>query len=293
MNIDMLKDYIEKTKFSQSKIATMLGVSPAVVSQYLKGEYKGDVEAVDKKVAQMLERQAEKAKDVKTDFVMTKTANRILEICGLAHAMSDIYLVIGEAGLGKTMALKQYVSQNSNVIMLEIDPTFSVKVLLNELCNKLGIVVSGSKSNHHMMDLIVEKLKGSERLLIIDEAELLAYKPLEILRRIHDKAGIGIILAGMPRLRANLRGQKGEYKQLYSRVGLALDIQSRLPSEDIALLCKNALGTDEFSEKLDKVSQGNARRLSKLLRGVNRLAVVNQRAVDLAMIERFAEMLID
>lgn len=293
MNIDMLKDYIEKTKFSQSKIATMLGVSPAVVSQYLKGEYKGDVEAVNKKVAQMLERQAEKAKDVKTDFVMTKTANRILEICGLAHAMSDIYLVIGEAGLGKTMALKQYVSQNSNVIMLEIDPTFSVKVLLNELCNKLGIVVSGSKSNHHMMDLIVEKLKGSERLLIIDEAELLAYKPLEILRRIHDKAGMGMVLAGMPHLRANLRGGKGEYKQLYSRVGLALDIKKRLPSEDIALLCQNALGTDEFNEKLDKVSYGNARRLSKLLRGVNRLAVVNKKSVDLAMIERFAEMLID
>lgn len=291
--IKQLKDYIEQTGISQSKIAPLVGVSTATISQYLKGEYKGDVAAVDKKVAEMLDRQADKAKDVKSDFVMTKTANRILEICGLAHAMNDIYLVIGEAGLGKTMALKQYVSQNSNVVMLEIDPTFSVKVLLNELCNKLGIVISGSKSNHHMMDLIVEKLKGSERLLIIDEAELLAYKPLEILRRIHDKADIGMVLAGMPRLRANLRGQKGEYKQLYSRVGLALDIQNRLPSDDICLLCQNALGTDEFNEKLDKVSHGNARRLSKLLRGVNRLAVVNKKPVDLAMIERFTDMLID
>lgn len=293
MSITLLQQYMQEQDLSQSQVASQLGKSPAVVSQYLKGVYKGDVESIDKAVEQLVNRSIDKAKDVKGDFVLTKTANRILEICGLAHAMNDIYLVIGEAGLGKTMALKQYVAENSNVIMIEIDPTFSVKVLLTELCNKLGIVITGSKSNHHMMDLIIEKLKGSERLLIIDEAELLAYKPLEILRRIHDKAGIGMVLAGMPRLRANLRGQKGEYKQLYSRVGLALDIQSRLPSEDIALLCQNALGTDDFSETLDKVSQGNARRLSKLLRGVNRLAVVNQRAVDLAMIERFAEMLID
>lgn len=102
-----------------------------------------------------------------------------------------------------------------------------------------------------------------------------------------------MVLAGMPRLRANLRGQKGEYKQLYSRVGLALDIQSRLPSEDIALLCEKALGTGEFNDKLDKVSHGNARRLSKLLRGVHRLSVINKKPVDLAMIERFAQMLID
>ena len=98
--IKQLKDYIEQTGISQSKIAPLVGVSTATISQYLKGEYKGDVAAVDKKVAEMLDRQADKAKDVKSDFVMTKTANRILEICGLAHAMNDIYLVIGEAGLG-------------------------------------------------------------------------------------------------------------------------------------------------------------------------------------------------
>lgn len=293
MSIALLEQYMQEHGLSQAQVASQLGKSPAVVSQYLKGVYKGDVGSIDKAVEQLVSRSIDKAKDVKTDFVMTKTAERILETCALAHAMNDIYLVIGEAGLGKTMALKQYVVQNPSVIMIEIDPTFSVKVLLTELCNKLGIVITGSKSNHHMMDLIVEKLKGSERLLIVDEAELLAYKPLEILRRIHDKAGIGMVLAGMPRLRANLRGQKGEYKQLYSRVGLALDIQSRLPSEDIALLCEKALGTDEFNDKLDKVSHGNARRLSKLLRGVHRLAVLNKKPVDLAMIERFAQMLID
>lgn len=291
MSNQLLREHIENTGLSQAKAGAQLGYSPAVVSQYLKGTYKGDVSALDKAVTELVERQRSKQKDVSAEFVATPTAKRILEICGLAHDMSDIYLVIGEAGLGKTMALKQYAATKSNVVMLEVDPTFSAKVLLTELCNTLG--VTAARNNHAMMTAIIDKLKGSDRLLIIDEAELLTYRPLEILRRIHDKTGVGIVLAGMPRLRANLRGARGEYKQLYSRIGLALDIKMRLPEADINMFCEAALATDAFNERLYKVSGGNARRLNKLLRGVRRMAVINNTDVNEAIIDRFADMLID
>lgn len=293
MSIQALHSYMQENQLSQNQVAAQLGKSASTINQYLHGKYKGDVTALDKAVNELIARQNEKAKDIQTPFVKTKTAARILEICGLAHAMADIYLVIGEAGLGKTMALKHYANTNSNVIMLEVDPTFSAKVMLSELCNLLGISIAGNRNNHAMMTAITDKLKGSQRLLIVDEAELLSYKPLEILRRIHDKAGIGMVLAGMPRLTDNLRGSRGEYKQLYSRVGLALDLKNRLPDDDVALLVENGLGTDAFNKRLNDVSHGNARRLNKLLRGINRMAVINQADIDETMIERFAEMLID
>ncbi len=291
MSIELLKAHIADYKMSQKQVGAQLGYSPTAINQYLKGTYRGDVAAIDKAVNELVERQQSKAKDVSSEFVATPTAKRILEICGLAHDMSDIYLVIGEAGLGKTQALTEYAKRKSNVVMLEVDPTYSAKVLLTELCNTLGL--TAARNNHAMMTAIIDKLKGSDRLLIIDEAELLTHKPLEILRRIHDKAGIGIVLAGMPRLRANLRGARGEYKQLYSRIGLALDIKMRLPPADIHMFCEHALGTAEFNERLNTVSQGNARRLNKLLRGVNRMAVINDAPVNAAMIDRFADMLID
>ena len=196
MSIQLLTEYIENTGLSQAKVAIQLGYSATAISQYLKGTYKGDVEGIDKAVGQLLERYQSKLKDVPTDFIPTPTAKRILEVCGLAHAMKDIYLVIGEAGLGKSRALQHYAASNSNAVLLEVDPTFSAKVLLTELCNVLGL--SAPRNNHAMMTAIIEKLKGSDRLLIIDEAELLTYKPLEILRRIHDKTGVGVVLAGMP-----------------------------------------------------------------------------------------------
>lgn len=64
----------------------------------------------------------------------------------------------------------------------------------------------------------MRELRDSGRLLMVDEAELLLYRALEVLRRLHDKAGIGIVLAGMPRLLINLKGRRGEFAQLLPAV---------------------------------------------------------------------------
>lgn len=291
MSIDLLKQYQEDKGLSQAKLATLLGVSPAVISQYLKGEYKGDVASIDKKVDQMLSRAKDKATDIKADFVPTDTAQKILEVCSMAHTMNDINLVIGEAGLGKTMAIKHYAQTVENVVLIETEPTFSPKVLLVELCHKLGI--PPSKSNHDNIASIIEKLNGSDRLILIDEAELLSYKCLEVIRRIHDKSGVGVVLAGMPRLRANLRGKRGEYKQLYSRIGFVCDLADRLPDDDIGELVLGVLGNNECNDSFIKASNGNARRLSKIIRGVNRIAKMNNKPVSAKMVQRISEMLID
>lgn len=291
MSIDLLKQYQEDKGLSQAKLATLLGVSPAVISQYLKGEYKGDVASIDKKVEQMLSRAKDKAADIKADFVPILTAQDILNVCSMAHTMNDINLVIGEAGLGKTIAIKHYAQTVENVVLIETEPTFSPKVLLVELCNKLGI--PPSKSNHDNIANIIEKLNGSDRLIIIDEAELLSYKCLEVIRRIHDKSGVGVVLAGMPRLRANLRGKRGEYKQLYSRIGFVCDLADRLPDDDIGELILGVLGDNECNDSFVKASNGNARRLSKIIRGVNRIAKMNNKPVSAKMVQRISEMLID
>lgn len=286
-----LQQFIAETGFTQSAIAQALGRSPAVINQYLQGKYKGDCQAIDKAVEQFINRHSARKQEVRLAFVATPSANAILEVCALAHTMFDIQLVIGEAGLGKTMALKHYTANHSGVIMLEVEPTYNVKVLLNALCIQLNL--STGRSNHDMMTAVIDKLDGSEQLLIIDEAELLPYKALEILRRIHDKAGIGLLLAGLPRLRANLRGSRGQYKQLYSRVGLCHDLRDKLKPADIHALCQSMLGTDQFNQALYKASGGNARRLAKLVRGIARMSKLNQAPIDQDMITRFAQMLID
>ena len=177
MSMQALKQYIEQTGISQSKVATLLGVSTATVSQYLKGTYNGDVEGVDKKVVEMLDRQADKAKDVKSDFVETATALDIFSVCQMAHAMADINLVIGEAGLGKTVTLKQYAKTVDNVILVEVTPTYSPKVMLVELCNRLGIVPS--RSNHDQTSGLHFELQHKAPKLTQDDSFALGLNLLE------------------------------------------------------------------------------------------------------------------
>ena len=289
--IEELKAFAEAQGLTQGQLAAKLGVSTATVNQYLQGKYKGDTAALDAKAQQLMARSREKAKEVKQAFVETTSAKNMLEICGLAHALSDIYLIIGDAGLGKTVALREYARRHPDVILLETEPTYNAKVLLQTIAAALGL--TPARTNHEMMTAICDRLRGSERLLIVDEAELLGLKPLEILRRIHDLTGIGIVLAGMPRLRANLRGAHGEYKQLFSRVGFCCDLKNALPAEDIAQISEAVLGSSEHNELLYQVSGGNARRLTKLLRGALKIADNHGCPVDEAIIRRMAEMLID
>lgn len=290
MSIALLQQYQQEHGLSQARLATILGVSSAVISQYLKDEYKGDVATLDKKVKELVEREAHNRSDIKNDFVKTMGATKILDSCKKAHANKSIRLVIGEAGLGKSRAISYYAQVVENVVLIRVNPTFSVKVLLNELCQKLGL--TASKNNNDNFNALVGKLAGSSRLIIVDEAEQLNYKCLEIIRNLHDLTGVGVILAGMPRLKANLQGKSLEFRQLYSRVDWVCDLENALSNEDIGKLAHSSLGTDEFNKVLIKHAHGNARRLSKLIKGAEQIAQMSKKPIDDGVIEQAAKMLI-
>lgn len=287
-----LKALMERKGYQQKQVAQLLGVSIAVVSLYLKGEYNGNVAEMDRKVDELIERDKAKVVEAKynAEFVPTLAARKGMDIMRFAHAEGEINVIFGAAGLGKTQMLKQYAKENSSAVLIETDPSCNPKVLLRKIAEAVGANARGV--NNELLEGIVAKLKGSERLLMIDEAELLSTRSLEFIRRIHDLAGVGIILAGMPRLLVNLKGKNNELAQLYSRVGFACDLGNALSDEDLALLASSALGTDEFNAPLIKACKGNARRLSKLIRGVVRSSEINEVPITAEMVEQYAKMLI-
>lgn len=289
---EQLQRYMQTHGLTQGQIAKAIGKSITTVSQYLKGNYNGKTDEIDDAVARLLQREKDKVVERRFngEFVNTYAAERCLDAIYIAHAESDIAVITGAAGLGKTQALKHYVERNPETIFVEVEPSYSPKVLLKNLCQQLGLNENGL--NHELFTRITEKL-GENRLIIVDEAELLSTKSLEYLRRIHDLTKCGVVLAGMPRLIVNLKGKYGELAQLYSRAGVHCDLQNALDKEDIALLAQQGLGTDEFNDLLYKVSKGNARRLNKLMRGVIRVAEMHGKPISEALINRYAEMLIN
>lgn len=287
-----LRALMDSKGYQQKQVAQLLGVSVATVSLYLKGEYNGNVADIDRKVDELIERDKAKVVEAKYNaaFVPTLAARRGMEVMAFAHVEGEINVIYGSAGLGKTQMLKEYARRNSSAVLIEVDPSCTPKVLLRKIAEAVGANARGV--NNELLDSIVSKLKGSERLLMIDEAELLSTRSLEFIRRIHDLTGVGVVLAGMPRLLINLKGKNNELAQLYSRVGFACDLGNALSEEDLGLLAESALGTNEFNAPLIKASNGNARRLSKLMRGVVRSSEINQTPINAEMITQYAGMLI-
>ncbi|EHE2941864.1 AAA family ATPase [Salmonella enterica] len=293
--ITQLKDVMERRGYSQTQVARAIGRSGAVVNQFLQGKYTGDITDIQERITSFINREQEKEKNrrIQAHFVTTEMAAKGLEVLAYAHQECEICVLYGAAGLGKTMLLKEYVSRNKDALLIEADPGYTARTILEELCRLLGVKVRGNI--HELIDACVRELRGSGRLLMVDEAELLPYRALEILRRLHDKAGTGVVLAGMPRLLINLKGRRGEFAQLYSRVALALNLGDTLSRDDFNQIAVNMMpeaGEASIGDALYARSLGNARRLFKLARGVYRICDISQVPVSVGAIDKFAEMLI-
>lgn len=259
---EKLKTLMEDKHYSVSSVAKSLGISHATLSLWLNDKYKGKSDKISDAVNNFIEKEYARSKKLKINLVKTSVLENVFEVANACHINNEIGVCYGEAGLGKTVAVKEYASKNTDVILIEADPGYNQKIILTELHKRLGF--SGSGNTYSMMCNIVEKLKFSGRLIIVDEAENLPYKALEVLRRIYDKAEVGILLVGMPRLIENLKGTKWQYAQLYSRVGVSVSLQPLLNID-----VKNILIQANINDRLYGVfrdeSYGNTRVLKKLI----------------------------
>ncbi|MGL5344826.1 MAG: AAA family ATPase [Plesiomonas sp.] len=293
--ITQLKDVMERHGYSQAQVGRAIGRSGATINQFLQGKYTGDNNGLEERIESFVNRELEKqkAKRITASFVETSTARKGLEVLAYAHQECEMCVMYGAAGLGKTMILREYAQRNKGVILIEADPGYTARTLLGELCRQLGVKVRGNI--HELIDACVRELHGSTRLVMVDEAELLPYRALEVLRRLHDKSGIGVVLTGMPRLLINLKGRGGEFAQLYSRVALGFNLGETLTRDDFNQIAEDMMpeaADGDISNALYERSMGNARRLFKLARGVYRICDISQANVSIKAINKFAEMLI-
>lgn len=287
-----LKTWMEDNNVSVSAVSNSLGISPTAISQYLNEKYKGNTAKIEDAVHSFLDRQQEKASTPRRNlgFIPTSVARKVTEVAKICHLDGEIGVAYGNAGLGKTYAVKEYARQNSDVILIEADLGYTARVLFRELHKRIGLEGSGTISD--MMNDVIQKLKDSGRLIIIDEAEHLPYRALECLRRVYDKAGVGILLVGMPRLIHNLRGKKGEYAQLYSRVGIAANLQP-LQEKDTETIVHTALPVSNGLWKAyHEACHGNTRVLTKLILRSIRVAEINELPLNSEIVRETAKMLI-
>ena len=292
-----LVEFKAKSGMNQTMLARGIGVSSASISMYLNDTYAakgGKYETIEPKIEAFLEVQESKAQreELVLGFVSTKTTRRISEVMRDAHEAGDTVVIYGQAGLGKTQAVKNYCEKNPAAILIEANPSFTALVLMRKLAAAAKVSTVGSLND--LFESVSDRLRDSGRLIVVDEAENLPLRALEIIRRLHDDTGCGLVLSGMPRLVANLRGKHGELVQLYSRVSVALNLGDSMPDEELEEIARAAMpeADDATIAELVKQSNGNTRRMSKLMRGAVRTANKNGIKMQSGIVKKYSTLII-
>lgn len=284
-----LRELMDSHNYSTAFVANATGLAKSTISMWLNGNYNGKNDKITDAMNNFIQREKERSVENDLPFVDISIVKYVSEIGRLCHTQGKIGVCVGRAGLGKTVAVKKYTKDFQDSILIESDSGYTAKSLLKEIHRRFGL--SGKGSVYDLMDEVVRKLNQSGRLLIVDEAENLPYRALEITRRIHDKTGVGVLLIGRSILLENLKGYNNQYDQLYSRVKYT-KIIDRLLIQDVVKILESIGQDTKLAETYLLYSDGNTRRLEHLISHSISVAKFNRKAmVDETVIKQTSKLL--
>lgn len=259
---------------TQTEVASKVGISRTAISMFLKGTYKGDNTEIAAKLTKWFDQQAQKEEVSATlpktpDYVPTPTSERILATLTYAQAAQDLVIIYGGAGVGKTTTIAEYAENNNNVWVIESTPTRNTGgALLRAIAFTIGQRIPKGHADY-LENALLDKLKGTDGLLIIDEAQFLNDRALENARRIAEMSGIGLAFVGNENVYGQLTGKRraADYAQLFSRIGKRVRL-TRPADKDVEVIAKEwNLGKDEIELAKHIASKpGALRGLNKTLR---------------------------
>lgn len=228
---ERVMEILGEMKMTKAELALQLQYSRSAVSQYLNGKYSSDpteIEARLREFVQAYEQQTGQAEapagaDIKAapvlrpkiqyfesrDFVQT------IGVCQACQEETALGIVVAESGYGKTHALKKYAKM-PRVAYIECDDTMASRDLVEAIENKIGMPKGSGGTIWSRVNRIREFFNANEGyLLIIDEADKLmnkyTQKKMEIIRGIYDQSSVGVVIAGEPRLEADIKGSLNRF----------------------------------------------------------------------------------
>jgi len=289
-----LVEFIKKNGISQNKAAEGMGYAGSVMSQWLGGTYKGNMEEVESAARSWYLREKNRRSKKAIPVVNTEAMIRIQNAINIAHEEKDIAVIVGDAGTGKTTAIREYLKENPHsTVVIEVDATFSKRIFMQELAKALDLDPRGGMSE--LTARITSKLAERDTVVVCDEADYLNDTTLELARRvINDKGKSGLVLVGLPRLEFKIKNLKNDHQQLASRVGVLLHVDG-IREADAEKIVRGVWPnlTKDIIKALYKVSGPSIRRLSKLIDRAHRTACANNMTEpDLEAVQMAGELIL-
>ena len=209
---------------------------------------------------------------MKKVFVKTNNVKRFIttmnNLQNRAEGVPGMGLVYGEPGLGKTQAIKWWAFKN-DAILIRCNQMMSARWLLKEILDYMSEIKPYSISDS--FDEVIRNLIQTPRVLIVDEVDYLTMdknKSIEILRDIHDKTNIPVVLVGMTNAHSRLK----KFSHLYDRLSEIVKFE-RFSKADIKTIVKE-LSEIELTDCAIKYIYSNLNRFRQIVKVINKAETI-------------------
>nr|DAU19707.1 MAG TPA: putative ATPase [Caudoviricetes sp.] len=274
---ELLQETLEKYGISRARAGREMGYSSSIVSAYMTGNYSGDVAKLEKNIQQWCNRQIKAHSRKKIPIVETTAVKTILNAISMAHTEHDIALIVADAGASKTTSAKLYADRNeTTVVYIPVVAGMNRKMLVTEIARQLGVETMRVPLNV-LIQQTAQALADRDSLVILDEADYLKADALEFCRRlVYDLGESGLVLMGLPRLRAMIQNLRNDHRQLESRIGISVHMEG-LTKSDATLIAREVWPNceTEIINSLYDVSKSDVRQFVKLIERAQNTMVLN------------------
>lgn len=269
-----LEAYATEHELTHEDIAKRLGFSTTRVTKFLNldkpdRQPERDSQRVEIAARNFLRHISRRSKHRESLFE-DSVSESVFALLRQIRRTGDIGLIHSEAGVGKTCACELFCRENPNSVLITAsryrrDARAIERALYGELALELKLSERKDRTRGQWME---DFLRGSERIIIIDNAHRLHRSGLEWLFDFHDISLCAIALVGNPEVLALLRHSD----QLFSRIGIVRQVRVR---DDAALIARKLI------EQL--VPESNGELLEPASDIINRLGHVRTLKKQLAL----------
>lgn len=264
---EKLKAYVG-SKESQNKAAKALkGVSAATVSQVLNGNWELISDEMWRTIASQIGYEARK-----WVVVQTEGYDSMYEVLSDAQENALVFAVIGDAGCGKSQAIKVYGERNHNTLVLSCSEYWNRKQFLMELLRSLGVDASGCTVVDMVADAVHQLKRREGVLLVLDEADKLSDQILYFFITLYNQLEdhIGIVMCATQHLEKRIvrgvRNNRKGYREIYSRIARKFVQMPVVNASDIAAVCMaNGIMDKQTINEIVDDSDCDLRRVKRLV----------------------------
>lgn len=259
--------WLDEHKESKAWLSKRSAIPNGTLSQILSAKYVSSPTRQLNQMLAVLETEGERLKDGTPGYVKGSVHKLLSVVCDRTRKHQNFGVITGYVGVGKSRFFVEYAKTSPMTLLVEVSPNMTPGVLMTELLQQMNNAIPVGLDRKFRE--LVRVLKGTNYLVIADEAENMSASALQHLRRIRDMAQIGVVLAGTEKLTGLIKPEHGQFDQIRSRVGMWPETIKRISRDDADEMARAALGLDDLPDDvlttLWEYSRGSARVLNENL----------------------------